>query len=342
MSDRPVRVMLHLPFCLRLLDGEYRVRHKDRTYMCNLRKVWSDFASGIDPDKHTGSVESELLFAVGAGKIAKASNIELRFDKNGFFRHTVFQTTAYMEENLKVEEIPNHVISILLPLINKMLKAYRHATGEFHVTEIQWQNLCMVRDGKLMPFMVMDYPVQGNQRSKSMGWFPGEDSPVVTVLPNFSKQHHKAIQKMLLEEDLKVPFERELVLNSKDFLNQGRYGLAVFELGTTLEIIVDNILLSKGLDEKKLKHLHFKDKYTSYLGKFAGISLEDNDGTLLQTILKIWNIRNNVAHRRLAAFTDNNGNVVERIESKEKVKPLMEATERLLDLLAAASKSYET
>ena len=132
-----VSVEVPLPFCLRLRDGDYKVCYGEKIYLCCLRKVWSDFAIGCDPDKDESPIKPEFLFQVTTGKITRASDTEIEFDKKGFFRHTVFSTTVYIDENSKPEEIRNRVIRAVLPLINKFLKAYRYVTGEFHVTEIQ-------------------------------------------------------------------------------------------------------------------------------------------------------------------------------------------------------------
>ena len=71
-----------------------------------------------------------------------------------------------------------------------------------------------------------------------------------------------------------------------------------------MEVAVNNLLFSKGIDEEELRYSRFKDKYDSILNKHAGVSLKDAKCTLFSDVLKIWNIRNNVAHKRLAAFTD--------------------------------------
>lgn len=90
MGDLPVSIEIPLPFCLRLNDGVYKVRYRERVYVCHLRKVWSDFASGCDPDKNEGSIKPVFLFQATTGKITKASDMEINFDKKGFFRHTLF------------------------------------------------------------------------------------------------------------------------------------------------------------------------------------------------------------------------------------------------------------
>jgi hypothetical protein len=337
LLNLPVSVVLPLPFCLRLRDGDYSIRHRDKVYLFNLRKEWSNFASGCNVDKQADEIESKFLFKATTGEITEALNFEIEFDKKGFFRHTVLCTRVHLDENLKPEEIPTRVIEALLPLVNKLLKAYRYLTGEFHITEIQWQDLCMVRDGKIMPFLVMDYPKQGQQRCKIIGWFPGDESPLVTVKPNVSKQEHNAIKRILLEEDFQVPIERDLMLNAKDFCRQGRYGVAVFELGTALEIAVNKVLLIKGIDEKRLRNLKFRKKYDLELKKFTGVSLKETNQSLFINILKIWNIRNSVVHKRTAVLTDEKGNTVEKIESKRQVEPLIGSTERTLDLLDSLS-----
>lgn len=340
MSTLPVDVAMPLPFCLRLEDGDYKIRYKGRVYLCRLCKVWSDFASGCNPDKDVGPISTELLFKVTTGQITKALNCEIEFDKKGFFRYTVFSTRVYFDEGSELEEIvdrvskdPLIVIRTLLPLINKLLVAYRYVTGEFHVTEIQWPDLCMVRDGKMMPWVTMDYPTRDHQRRKVMGWFPGDESPVITTRPNVSKRGHKTIETLMLQKDFQPPLERDLLLNSKDFSRQGRHGLAVFELGTALEIAVNKVLLDKGVDEEELRKLRFKEKYDTALLRYAGVSLKGARNDLWSAVLKIWNIRNNVAHRRLAAFTDRKGTIVERIESKSQVQPLISATEHTLGYL---------
>jgi hypothetical protein len=329
--------VLPLPFCLRLRDGDYEIRYKKRVYLCHLRKAWSDFASGCNQDEQTGAIESEFLFKAITGEITKASNVEIEFDKKGFFRHTRFCSTVYLDESLKPEEIPSQVIVALLPLLNKLLTTYRYVTGEFHITEIQWQDLCMVRDGKIMPFLVMDHPKQGPQRSRVMGWFPGDDSPLVSAKPNVSKQDHKAIEKMLLEENFQFPVEKDLMLNAMDFTRQGRYGLAVFELGTALEVAINNLLMVKGLNEEKLKYSSFKSKYDRTLCELTGISLKDANNALFSAICRVWNIRSNFAHMRLVVFTDEKGNVIEKIKSKEQVEPLIKSAEQTLDFLDSLS-----
>lgn len=333
LGTLPVSIEIPLPFCLCLHDDDYKVRLGERIYLCRLRKVWSDFASVCNPDKDE-SPKPEFLIQVKTGKITRASDTEIEFDKRGFFRHTVFSTTVYIDESSKPEEIKNRVIHAVLPLVNRFLKAYRYATGEFHVTEIQWPDLCMIRDGKIMPFLTMDYPVQPQHRQKIMGWFGGDENPLTTTKPNVAKEDHKAIEKVLLQENPSFPLERDLVLNARDYARQGRYGLAVFEIGTALEVAVNNLLLSKGMDEEELRyHTKFRDKYDSTLYKHAGVSLKDARPTLFSDVLKIWNIRNNVAHKRLTAYTDEKGSLIERIESKDRVEPLIRSTEQTLDFL---------
>jgi HEPN domain-containing protein len=194
----------------------------------------------------------------------------------------------------------------------------------------------MIRDGKIMPILTMDYPVKPPQRQKIIGWFGGDENPLTTTKPNVAKEEHKAIKKFLLEENPSFPLERDLLLNARDYTRQGRYGLAVFELGTALEVAVNNLLLSKGMDENELRYrCHFEDKYDSMLHKHTGVSLKDARSTLFSDVRKIWNIRNNVAHKRLAAYTDKKGEISERIESKENVEPLIRSTEQTLDFLNA-------
>lgn len=333
MDDFPVSVEIPLPFCLLLNDGVYKVRYRERVHICHLRKVWSDFASGSDTDKNT-PINPVWLFQPTTGKITKAVDMEIAYDKKGFFRHTVFSATVYIEKSSKPEEVKNRVINAVIPLVNKFLKAYRYVTGEFHVTEIQWPDLVMVRDGKIMPIVTMDYSIQPPQRQKSMGWFGGDENPLSTTRWNVDKEQHKAIEKVLLEENPSFPLERELVLNARDYTRQGRYGLAVFELGTALEVAVNNLLLSKSMDENELRyHSYFEDKYDSILRKYAGVSLKDARSTLFADVLKIWKIRNNVAHKRLAAYTDKKDQILERIESKDSVDPLIISTEQTLAFL---------
>jgi hypothetical protein len=334
LSSLPVSVEIPLPFCLRLQDKDYKVRYEEKVYLCHLRKVWSDFASGCDPDKNEGPIKYEFLFQATTGKITKASNMEIDFDKKGFFRHTVFSTTVYLDESSKPEEIPKRVINAVLPLVNKFLKAYRYVTGEFHVTEIQWPDLCMIRDGEIMPILIMDYSVQPPQRQKIIGWFGGDENPLTTTKPNVAKEEHKEIEKRLFEENPSFPLEKDLWLNARDYTRQGRYGLAVFELGTALEVAVNNLLFSKGMDKKELRYSRFKDRYDSILNKHAGVSLKNARSTLFSDVLKIWEIRNNVAHKRLVAFTDEKGNL-RRIESKDEVEPLIRSTEQTLNFLNA-------
>ncbi|MBE9569586.1 MAG: hypothetical protein IMF11_03100 [Proteobacteria bacterium] len=329
-----VYIEIPLPFCLYLEDGIYSVMHEGKIYECRLKKAWSELAEGSANLDIEEPAEAKFLVKAMTGEITTCRNIEIEFDKRGSLRHSIFSAVLRFPVGTSIEKtaesIPNEVlISKAMSLINKLLEAYRLVTGAFYATRIGYYDLIQVRDRKIVPLIKIDKPKSETQRALIMGFNLFEKTPLTSAKPNLSQEEHASIKELLLKE-FTTPIERMLVLNAKDHALSDKYDMAVFELGTALEVTINNLLSRDKTDDEI--PLRFEDKYDSALKDLTGHSLKE-DNELWQSLKKIWNIRCNIAHRGQCVWTVKKGAVRETIDTEEKVAPLIEKTERIMSYI---------
>lgn len=336
VRELEVYIQIPLPYCLYLKDGMYPMMHEGKRYECQLKKVWLELAEGSANLDIEEPREGEFFFKVATGEITTCRDIEIAFDKRGTFRYSIFSARLRFPIETSIEKtmenIPNEVlISKAMCLINKLLEAYRFVTGAFYVTRIGHYDLIQVRGRETVPIIKMDKPKGETERSLIMGLDLFEKTPLTTAQPNLGQEEHTAIKELLLKE-FSTPIERTLVLNARDHARSDRHEVAVFELGTALEVTINNFLSRVKTDED-IRRLYFEDKYDSALEEITGHSLKE-DNNLWQALKKIWNIRCNIAHRGQCVWTNKKGAVIEVIDAEENVAPLIEKTEKIIGWLS--------
>jgi len=334
-KELQAQIEIPLPFCLCVKDGIYPVMHEGKIYQCRLRKVWSELAKGSRNLDIEQPGESQFFFKVGTGEITTCKDIELRFDKRGSLRYSIFEAILKFPVETSIEEtiekITNDVIiSEAMCLVNKLLEVYRFVTDAFYITRIGPYDLNQVRDGKIMPCMKIAKPESETQQSLIMGFINLSDKVAFgTAQLNLSQEKHETIKELLMK-DFTIPIEKTLILNAKDHTHSDKYDVAVFELGTALEVAINNFL-SKEKTEEEIRKFSFEDKYNYALEEMTGHSLKE-DNILWQALKKVWDIRCNIAHRGQCVWIKR-GTVIEVIDTEDKVTPLIEKTERIIDYI---------
>lgn len=191
--------------------------------------------------------------------------------------------------------------SIALKAVNRMIKIYRHLTGEFMVKPIVGHHN--------FSFTLL---YNRNPPDNDVSDFTGISKPIVTtdtILPTEVVMPDEEISELRskLLADWEVSLTDELLLNAYDFLDQRNYKLAVIEAEIGFEIAITQFLLNEYTsDSAKVKKLESINSFTTLVKHpmaqqaFSRQSktFVDGDPYYDNWLSKVWKIRGDLVHGR--------------------------------------------
>ena len=182
----------------------------------------------------------------------------------------IFISTDYEEEDFKKddgeEKIKDEIYDKIFKIINRVVDAYRHTTGEEHIERL---NFLTITNIYFLDHDVGIYPV---------------DMWITSATINRSAREIEKF-KDILSKDIKIPLHELLLLDSKSHFNKKIYTLSVVTSFQALEIFLENFLVNayrrKKYSEqeigKKLKQeWRTKERLKKLLKETTGYSLSEN------------------------------------------------------------------
>ena len=292
MKDIPfgnTLIEVNIPYCLHIPNGyEVKINLSNLNLVAHIifYKVWKKNAENsndidiyaedkITCFKNSNVITSKIPHVKSSGFDFELTgkNLEKIKDSSGYFRYTkmkIFISTDYEEEDFKKddgeEKIKDEIYDKIFKIINRVVDAYRHTTGEEHIERL---NFLTITNIYFLDHDVGIYPV---------------DMWITSATINRSAREIEKF-KDILSKDIKIPLHELLLLDSKSHFNKKIYTLSVVTSFQALEIFLENFLVNayrrKKYSEqeigKKLKQeWRTKERLKKLLKETTGYSLSEN------------------------------------------------------------------
>jgi len=203
-----------------------------------------------------------VLFKIMTGELTEAYKSQI---PGGLLQYTLITVQFWRKKRRDIsEEIQQQCdCRLAYRFINRFIDIYRYVTKDLEVRPLTWKDFHSVRAGRALHYLGNEI-VKGNGKL-IMGVMFTEDFPIVMaddVLLN-EEQHSNIIE--WLYNDKKPEIVDLLLLNAEAYKMDQEFRLAVVEVGTALDVVVEMAALQamKGqgfsqIDIEKLERLSTK------------------------------------------------------------------------------------
>ena len=242
-----VRLSLALPFVIRLEDGAYHGYLTNNEFLIHLK--YRSINLGEDTTQ-----ESSFAHKVSTGELTEAHNINVpgAMLQYSFVTMQFWKRVSSLSNN--EEKIIQNSITRCHKYLNRFIDIYRFLTLDTEVHPLTIAEFHATRTGQSL-----HYWINCNEEGKLiMGSAFGE--PGISTIPKpFGAEIDTRIRDMF-EAGAQPPIVELLILNAKSYLEKGEYRLAVIDLGTALDVNVEQVtidlLKQRGeLTDQKVKEL---------------------------------------------------------------------------------------
>ncbi len=275
------------PYAIHLKDGVYETTHEGEKNIIEIEKVFRY------PSKDKISSEKAEI-VLTAENIETAQNAEYEKDDMGIFTYTkfrIFTSIPKILENSDKKEVIDFR-PFFLPILNKLIKAYRCFSNEEYATYIKPQDIALVN---------VLFPDAKEGEFKGGIFFYAKNKLMISKNLLKTEEIHKNIRAALLDENFDIPFYEELLINAKYFKFVGDYRMTIIEAVIALESYLTQFLKSrwikKGLNNDIIEE-KFRDLGLSLLLQ-TDLRLETNnsiDSQLINDVKGINTLRNKIIH----------------------------------------------
>jgi hypothetical protein len=286
-----IKVTLALPFMVRLRDGTYHGRIERDEFLLHLRSYRTDLG------EDTGQ-ESKVLFQASTGKLTEAYQVRVP----GAMLQYSLVTLHFWRKGSIISETNEAVKQDSLArahrFLNHFIEVYRFITLDTEVRTLANKEYQRVRAGQALHYWISS-PEEGKLLMGVQIAEPGITAP---PLGFFGSEVEKPISEILLAGK-RPSIVALLLLNAKSFLEEGEFRLSITELGSALDIDVEqttrNILKSHGELTEKMERKLEELSTTKIVGQVLGnIVKQDilNSPEWSQIYNKFRPLRNSVIH----------------------------------------------
>jgi hypothetical protein len=219
-----IAVWFELPFCLYLPHGHYEVR---------MAQLNEGRPALIQLDKKTRPREARFaMLPPGEGEMWR--------DRRGTFRYSSaiiympYSDAASPDLEKMMDFMPTQTyLSYAIEYMNRLLRVYRLVTGDYYIPALAIEDIWHyfgvgIADAGSQPVQMRYMPM-------------GVGEPEVNLLPDKRPDEVGEIKEMLRTE-APIPDEEELLMSARDFLDTGSPRLAVVEVETAFEVVVDRFV----------------------------------------------------------------------------------------------------
>lgn len=224
--ENNVEVTLALPFVMRLQDGYYKGKMDGNEFVVILQNVSSNL--GEDEGQ-----ESSVVFD-DTGKLIQATNVTF---PGGMLQYSLVRLCFRSGASIVSNEIQERQVSMTRAhrYLNHFIDVYRFVTSDIEARPLTSQEFREIRANQALRCLICQ--AEGNQFTTHCDF--GEHG--ITMPPSpFGHQIHQQITEFLLAGE-RPPLVELLLLNAKSFFEEGALRLSVIELGSALDIDVEQI-----------------------------------------------------------------------------------------------------
>jgi hypothetical protein len=246
--EMEIKVTLALPFMLHLRDGTYRGRIDKEEFSLHLQSYRADLGKGDDQ-------ESRAFFQASTGKLTEAYQVKIP----GAMLQYSLVTIHFHRKGSIISETNEQVIQDSVSrahrFLNHFIEVYRVVTSDTDARTLANTEYQRVRAGQALHYCINS----PGERKCLMGVQIAEPG-ITAPLPEFLGSEVEKPVKEILIAGRRPSIVALLLLNAQSFLEEGQFRLSVIELGSALDVNVEqttrNLLKSRGeLTEEMSKKL---------------------------------------------------------------------------------------
>jgi hypothetical protein len=227
-----VRITLVLPFVIRLNDACYHGKVEGNQFNLHLKYCIKNPAKESDK-------ESIVAFKLTTGELDEASNIKV---PGALLQYSMAQVQFWRNVEFDSAEAQQGSIQKCLDraflYLNRFIDIYRYSTSDTEVRPLTKTEYYATRANHPLHFWINCQ----EKRKLLMGNSFGE-AGVSTLPPLFGDNIRNTIDEMFKSGE-QPPITDLLLLNARTYIENGEFRLAIVELGSALDIRVEQITKS--------------------------------------------------------------------------------------------------